>query len=377
MSKRPAPSHTLHVLVSTPSGTSGQGGIDRVMAALRQEIERRDDAEIDVRFAPSRGPGHVSLSIFYVIAFCMRMFVSHIAGRLDVVHINVSSYGSTYRKIIISGCARLFGIPYVLHLHGSEYQTFWKDGDSFWGRRTRSMFEHAARVVVLGRVWRDFVAHRAPGAAGNIVIVPNATAIPSLSHVGGGDRVHILFLGRIGERKGVPQLIQALARLKQIGRWRATIAGDGDVEATRAKSAELGLAGYVTLPGWVGSAAVAALLASADILVLPSFAENLPVAVIEAMAAGLAVITTPVGAVEDIITDEETGLLVPPGDVAALTDALTRLINDPALRARLGAAAMAVHRERLELSPFADALSDVWRAAVHVNGLKYRLKGEA
>jgi glycosyltransferase involved in cell wall biosynthesis len=369
--------HTLHVLVSTPSGASGQGGIDRIMAALQHELERRDDTGLDVRFAQSRGPGHVGLSVFYMVAFCFRMLVARLAGRLDVVHINVSSYGSTYRKIVISGFAQLLGIPYVLHLHGSEYRTFWKDDSRFRSRRIRAMFEHAARVVVLGRTWRDFVAQRAPGAAGNIVIVPNATAVPSLEHTGGGGEVHILFLGRVGERKGVPQLIEALGRLKPTRDWRATIAGDGDVEAARAKSAELGLAGHVSLPGWVGPAEVASLIASADILVLPSFAENLPVSVIEGMAAGLAVVTTPVGAIEDIITDNQTGLLVPPGDVAALADALARLAGDPALRARLGAAAIAVHRERLELAPFSDALRDVWREAVRMNGLKYRLKGEA
>src|SRR5690606_38241464 len=100
---------------------------------------------------------------------------------------------------------------------------------------------------------------------------------------------------------------------------RATIAGDGDVEEMRTKAAGLGIAGRVAFPGWVGPAEVAELIASADILALPSFAENLPVSVIEGMADGLAVVATPVGAVEDILTSEKSGLLVPPGDVDALT----------------------------------------------------------
>lgn len=353
----------VHVLVATPSGVSGQGGIDRIMGALKQEFERQEIADIDVRFVASRGPGHVGLSIFYMFGFCLRMLAARLAKRADVVHINISVSGSTYRKMVIAAFARLLSIPYVLHLHGAQYQTFWKDDRGFMSRRIKALFEHADRVIVLGGIWRDFVAGRAPGGAGNIVIVPNATAVPSLVHVGGGDSVHILFLGRIGDRKGVPQLCDALHRMKAIKGWRATIAGDGEVEAARTRSAELGLAGRVAFPGWVGPDEVASLIASADILALPSFAENLPVSVIEGMAAGLAVVTTPVGAVEDIITNERSGLLVPPGDVAALTEALTRLVEDRTLRERLGAAAMAVHRERLDLAPFVGAICDVWRSA--------------
>jgi glycosyltransferase involved in cell wall biosynthesis len=352
----------VHVLVATPSGVSGQGGIDRIMGALKQEFERQKIADIDVRFLASRGAGHVGLSIFYMFDFCLQMLAARLAKRVDVVHINLSVSGSTYRKMVIAACARLLSIPYVLHLHGAQYETFWKDDHGFMSRRIEALFERADRVIVLGGLWRDFVASRAPAAAGNIVIVPNATAVPSLAHVGGGENVHILFLGRIGDRKGVPQLLDALHRMKPIEGWRATIAGDGEVEAARVRTAELDLAERITLPGWVGPDEVASLIASADILVLPSFAENLPVSVIEGMAAGLAVVTTPVGAVEDIITNEQSGLLVPPGDVAALTEALTRLVENPALRARLGAAAMAVHRERLDLAPFVGAICDVWRS---------------
>lgn len=353
----------LHVLVATPSGGLGQGGIDRLMGALKLQLERQETGDIDVRFIASRGPGHVGLSIFYALGFCLRMLAARLVRHADVIHINVASMGSTYRKIAIAMCARMLGIPYVLHLHGAEYRSFWSGDGGFWDRRIRSMFEHASRIVVLGRVWRDFIASRAPGAAGNIVIVPNATEIPLLKHVGGGDSVHILFLGRIGERKGVPQLCDAMGNMKPIGHWRATIAGDGEVEETRARLAELGLTDRVQLPGWVGPDEVAALIASADVLALPSFAENLPVSVIEGMASGLAVVTTPVGAVEDIVTNEQNGLLVPPGDVVALTTALMRLVEDPALRTRLGEAAKAVHRERLEISPFAMALQRVWRDA--------------
>jgi glycosyltransferase involved in cell wall biosynthesis len=83
--------------------------------------------------------------------------------------------------------------------------------------------------------------------------------------------------------------------------------------------------------------------------------------VIEAMAAGLAVVTTPVGAIEDIISNGETGLLVPPGDIDALTAALLRLLEDAALRRRLGEAARAAHAERLAIGPYVARLEAIWR----------------
>lgn len=353
----------IQVMIATPSGTGGQGGIDRVMATLKNQLEQEGRTDIGARFLPTRGSGSVMLSPFYMLGFCLRMIAARLRGKVDVVHINLSSFGSTYRKLVIAACARFLQIPYVLHLHGAEYQTFWSDDGTLMSRWIRHMFEHASRTVVLGGVWRDFIAHRAPGAADKITIVPNATAAPKRPRLGGGDHVRILFLGRIGDRKGVPQLQEALHRMRHAPGWRATIAGDGAVEAARLKATELGLSDRVAFPGWVGPDEVAALIASADILVLPSFAENLPVSVIEGMAAGLAVVTTPVGAVEDIIVDGETGLLVPPGDVTALADALTRLVDDPQLRARLGRNAEVVHRERLDLAPFAQAIRDVWYAS--------------
>lgn len=349
-------------MVATPAGVEGQGGIDRIMATLKHALEARGERGISVRFVASRGAGSAIGSLRYMLAFCARMLASRLRGRLDLVHINLSQNGSTYRKMVIAAVARMLRVPYVLHLHGADYHVFWPQ-KGLLNRAIRTLFTQAAQVVVLGSVWRDFVAAKAPGAAGRIAIVPNASAPPALVHRGGGDTVHILFLGRVGARKGVPQLGEALHRLKHLDTWRATIAGDGAVELARKTAAELGIAERVALPGWVGPQGVAELLASADILVLPSFAENLPVSVIEGMGSGLAVVTTPVGAVADIIQDGQSGLLVPPGDVEALTAALEKVVRDPALRQRLGEAAQAVHRERLHPTPFAEAICRIWTAA--------------
>lgn len=353
----------LHVLVATPAAATGQGGIDRVMAALKSELEREGATDVTVEFRATRGGGHVALSVFYLVAFLIRMLVLRAMGRLDLVHINLSTAGSTHRKLQIARLSRWLGVPYVIHLHGGNYPKFWKADNSLLSRTILAMFNGAAMVLVLGDVWRRFVASRAPETIERIVVIPNAAANPTLPHTGGGGSVHVLFLGRLSAMKGAPELGEALGRMRDIPGWRATLAGDGAVEEARAKAAELGLGDRVILPGWVDGPRVAELIASADILVLPSYIENLPLSIIEGMASGLAVVATPVGAVEDVITDGRTGLLVQPGDVDALTAALTRLVGDPALRAQLGAAAMAVHRERLELGAYARTMRGLWHDA--------------
>lgn len=362
MLQRAPETRTLNVLVATPVAATGQGGIDRVMAALKGELER-DPRGTAASFAATRGAGSVALSPLYLAGFLARMVAMRARGGLDLVHINLASYGSTQRKMMVAGLARLLGVPYVLHLHGGDYPNFWKDDGSALSRRIHRLFAGAARIVVLGETWRKFVISRAPDVADRVVIVPNAAARPTLPHRGGDERAHILFLGRINDMKGAPQLGEALNRMRDLPNWRATLAGDGHVEAARARTAEFGLANRVDLPGWVGPDRVAELIASADILVLPSFIENLPLSIIEAMASGVAVVATPVGAVPDIVRDGETGLLVPAGDVDALEAALTRLVRDGALRRRLGAAGLALHRERLDLAPFADTMQRVWADA--------------
>lgn len=344
----PAPAR-LRVLVVTPLGTGGMGGIDRMMDAVADQLGDAPPPDMQVVFRTTRGQGHIAWSPLLL----MRLILG-VAGRPfgrgpDVVHINLSSHGSTFRKLAVSRALRLLGIPYVLHLHGSRFRGFWDKAGQRLSSDIRSMFAAAACVIVLGRAWHDYIGSRVPETATRITILPNATPpVPARSDRPAGPVV-ILFLGHIGPRKGVPQLIEALAGLTDRPGWRAVIAGNGAVDHTRAQLAERGLSDRVTLPGWVGPADVARLLAAADILVLPSFEENLPMSVIEGMAQGLAVVTTPVGATEDIIEDGQTGLLVPPGDAAALREALARLLADPDLRLRLGGAARAFHRQHLEI----------------------------
>ena len=354
-------SKPIRVAVMTPLGEGGQGGIDRLMDELRHYLSQNDTVDIQVSFHVTRGQGSLFLSPFLVVRLLLRLTLKFVGHGPDLLHINLSSHGSTWRKLVIARVARLMGIAYIIHLHGSGFREYWDNAHPFIAKRIKSMFFHAHQTLVLGTVWRTYILSKVPEAATRIIILANA--VPSASsHIHTPEKpVKILFLGHVGPRKGVPELIRALADLPQDDSWQAVIAGNGQVVEMQAEIAKLGLLKHVAMPGWVGPAHVSRLLAKNDILVLPSYEENLPMSVIEGMAHGLAVITTPVGAVEDIIQSDITGILVPAGDSKALSLALVRLVNDYDLRVSLGKAAQDFQRSHLETKGYCIGLFKIWR----------------
>jgi glycosyltransferase involved in cell wall biosynthesis len=281
----------------------------------------------------------------------------------DLLHIHLSIRGSSIRKSIIGSVARACKIPYVVHLHGIETVGFWEDAGPRLAAALERLFAGSVGVVVMGRYWRDVITRRVPAVIDRIVILPNATpdpvAVKPASPRSG--RVQVTFLGQLGARKGTPTLVAALSRLAGRSDWSAVIAGDGDVAQTRAQIRDLGLADRVEVPGWLGVEAREAVFGTTDILVLPSTAENLPMVVMEALARGIAVIATPVGALPEVIISGENGLLVPVGDVETLATQIARLIDDPALRGALGSAARRHHEERYAFDAYISQLIAIWR----------------
>jgi glycosyltransferase involved in cell wall biosynthesis len=171
----------------------------------------------------------------------------------------------------------------------------------------------------------------------------------------------VLALGRLGQRKGTYDLLRAVESLPAHVRSRVhlRLAGDGEVDQVRAQVAARGLGDTVDVVGWLGPRERDEALRQADIFVLPSYDEGLPMALLEAMAHGLVPITTPVGGIPEAVTDGVHGLLVPPGDPAALARALHRLVENDALRERLGRHAH-LQAATFDVDGWRDELAEVW-----------------
>jgi colanic acid/amylovoran biosynthesis glycosyltransferase len=163
----------------------------------------------------------------------------------------------------------------------------------------------------------------------------------SRHHNGQHGVIRLVFVGRLAHVKGLDVLLPALVQLRTaLGDVRLTVVGDGPERSRLTTLAStLRLDDVVDFVGAQSPDAVRDLLADADVFVLPSFAEGVPVVLMEAMAAGIPVVTTQIAGVPELVEHDRTGLLVPPSHQSALVDAITRVVTEPGLAARLSAAA--------------------------------------
>jgi glycosyltransferase involved in cell wall biosynthesis len=356
------------VVIVAPGGLEHGGGIGRQMGYFLRAYQATDQ-KLHYQIVDSRGPWFLGSSPLHVIGAAvylgnaMLMLVRARFSSPCLAHINITGRGSTIRKIILSTLARALGLRYVLHLHDYDYAEYYRRQGVFLKKLIVTMFRRAEAVIVLGRRDLEVLSQLLQVNRDGMIVLHNAVPdpVPDLkSRRVPGKPCHLLFLGYLSARKGVPDLLHALASptVKQL-RWRATLAGGGPIEEFRNLAKELGILEMLSFPGWLDEVAVGKLCADADVLVLPSHAEGLAMSVLEGLSQGLAVITTPVGAHSEVIEPEVSGILVPPGDVGALAHALVRVIEDESLRSRLARGARERFLEGFDVRRYAAQLEQL------------------
>jgi glycosyltransferase involved in cell wall biosynthesis len=277
-----------------------------------------------------------------------------------IAHINITGRGSTIRKIILVAFARLIGLRYILHVHDADYGSEYRQRGRFMKFAIRRTFRGAEKVLVLGARDRELLTQLLELPSNQVSVLHNAVPDPRPNPPtsrAAGEPCHLLFLGYLSERKGVPELLRALASSRVASLcWRATLAGGGPVDDYRRLAMELGIAHRIEFPGWVNQAQVRGLCCDAEVLVLPSHAEGLAMSVLEGLSYGLAVVTTPVGAHTEVIEPDISGILVPPGDIESLADALARVIGDERFRNHLRVGARNRFLEKFDVRLYAERL---------------------
>lgn len=348
----------VRVLVVTPTGLAGQGGIDRLYFYLRQVEAVRGPQGVEMLYFAARGPAEGWRSMLGFPARVAAFLWTVVVGGIDIVHLNHSTHGSVYRKAVLAMLAGLAGRRVVIHFHGMVTPQD-QAARPLWFRMLGWMARDADRIIVLGRYFAPFFSRAMGAAPERIVVIPNG--IPDFAPDIAPPKPHhgaplILFAGEVGSRKGADLLVDALGKLAAITpHWRCVMAGNGDVDHFRTLATEAGLAERVSFTGWVDSDAVHALMREAAIVVLPSRVEGLPLTLLEGACAGAALVASDVGAIPDVVVDGVTGAIVAlePQHIAAR---LAELLLSPERLGRAQAAARDSFVQHYEIGRFADRL---------------------
>lgn len=290
-----------------------------------------------------------------------------------VVHIHFASRGSTLRKLLLARLVIHARQPLILHAHGGGFDQFHRGLPTLLRRMVNRTLQQAHVLIVLSTQWRDFYIRECELAPSQVVVLPNPVRLPArVPERAGRTQVQFVHLAKLGRSKGSYDLVNAFGDLPPELRARArlVLAGNGDLDGIRRLAAPLNADGErVRVLSWIDTQERDRLLAESDVFVLPSYAEGLPMSLLEAMAAGLPAITTGVGGIPDVCTHGVEGLLINPGDRAQLTAAMAQYISDES--ARLTAGRRARERARaFDVLAYARRLSDTYQRIAPVGEIK-------
>lgn len=345
MSKR------LKVLMAGPSPYANGG----VASVARNYLEQGLADRCDLRYITTMKEGNKFYKLFLALASYAEF--SRVVQNYDLVHLHVSKGASITRKRLLAKCAQRKGIPYIIHLHSGQFDQVFEAADESEKGILRDFFNEAAAVIALSEEWKEYLVPRLCPPE-QVAVLHNAVQVPKKASFSYSRTV--LFLGRLGVRKNPEVLLRAGKKLiEQFSDLKLIFAGDGDIAAYQNLANDLGIEKYCEFLGWVSDIEI--LFKRSCIFCLPSKAEGMPMALLEAMAHGLVPVVSPVGGIPSLVEDGINGYLVPVGDSEVLAETLMGLFSNPSLCARVGAFARRTIQDHFSMDAHLDKLELLYR----------------
>lgn len=360
MGKRKECPGGIHVLMCCSDLSRVKGGMVTVVKNL---LSFRGWKKSRITYIPTHIEHNKAVKAAYFAAAYARVLSKLLFDKVDLVHLHVSERGSVYRKAALLKLAKAFGKPVILHHHGADFDPFFRALPEKDKRFVVKFLEAADTNVVLSELIRQEFLERAPNAS--YTVLHNAVSVPEMNRYDPDNHL-IVTLGRLGERKGSYDLLKALRDLdselpKDI---KVCFCGDGEVETVRQVIQEYGLQHRVAHVGWVAGAQKVEIVEKTMCHVLPSYREGLPMAILETMALGIPNITTRVASIPEVIDSGVHGILIEPGDVEALKEALRTVCCDREVRQRMSREAHRQIWENFSVDAAGQKLEEIYERAV-------------
>ncbi|MEP7211732.1 MAG: glycosyltransferase family 4 protein [Acidobacteriota bacterium] len=351
----------MKVLITAPSLDEDENvsGI----STLVRELVKKHSADY-VHFEAGRKDGEPSDAGWMARQFALpfRFLAKLRFERPDIVHLNTAFIPlAIVRDAALAGAARILNVPVLLHIHGGPFVMDEIKNPAIEAA-ARGLLKMSSAVVVFSKRESDSLAKRFPGT--KIHVLPNAVPLDDVidAERGTGEKTFIFF-GRLHESKGIRHIVDACRELKAQGfSFKFVCYGAGSEKEFFTSSMTKMLGDRFSYRGVAKGVAKWKALSEADIFFLPSRDEGLPLALLEAMAAGCVPVMSESGAVADVIDDGRNGFLIEAGNTTQTVGRLKNLISESVLGWNtLRKNARETVRERFDFADYVAKLNKIYK----------------
>lgn len=288
----------------------------------------------DLKYISTAVSGSVVKRLLYSGYGILKVFFYTLFHDYDLLHVHMSERMSVFRKGIIIKVAQLRHPKIIIHMHGAEFEEWYKELSENKQKKVRKILNNADRILILGEYWREFVSSLIDDKT-KIQIMYNSVYCPK-KNLYNIESNNLLFLGAVGKRKGIFDLIETMKIIKSKKiNTKLMLYGpdvtDGITEIIKKNNLE----DYIEYKGWLNNNEKEKLFSSQIALnILPSYNEGLPMTILETMSYGIPNISTNVAAIPEVINDNN-GFINIPGDYKRIADNIISFLKDQKLRKRL------------------------------------------
>ncbi len=357
------PANTRKVLMIGPYPL--RQSYDGISAVISSYLTSKYLQKYLVTYISTSCIGNVISKLLALLKSILRIIILSMRKDIKLWHIHSASWRSFYRKMIFVCLGQIFNKKIILQIHGGEFQYFYNWGPKINRWLITQTLNRVHLIAVVSPYWKKVMADLTDHNRIRVIRNPVDTNHFALSISGGklgNDFQSVLFIGRLSANKGIYDLLKAAAIiLRRIPSVRFVICGGGELDRYRLACEELGILDRVIFKGWVNGVEKMETLRQADVFVLPSYHEGLPVTIVEAMSAGLPIVSTSVGGIPDVVQDGVNGYLVTPGDVATLADRILKVLEDKSLAEEISEQNAFYARQTFDINVIIQQLDQIYR----------------
>lgn len=327
-----------------------KGGMTAVLVSYKKYIE-------NMQFIPTWKLGNKLVKGWYALQALTRCFFAYSFNKnIEIVHIHGAANASFYRCRMFIRQAKKYGKKVILHEHAADFREFYAEAKD--KKEIVDTINSCDKLIVLSQSWKEYFSGIGVEEK-KIAVLNNIVSPPVIKPLQRKDnKLHLLFLGEISKRKGGYDLLKAIVENKEIFENRLCLrmggnVVDGDI---RKYISDNQLSEIVSYEGWIAGDHKIDCLNWADVYILPSYNEGLPIAILEAMSYSHPIISTPVGGIPEVVHDKN-GILVEPGNIQQIASSLKYYMDNKDAIKQQGAESFKIVQNFLPEKVFRDLQS--------------------